>query len=219
MSCKIKLPSSCLPTHSSSYSTAPHPGLESTPDSGISSATATRRRRRPSRRFCAPWGWRRIRPRIWSGRWPRWRGTNGSGCCRPRWSCAETGSGGTAAACAGGTAGQSRALRGAARRRRDQRVRTQSVGTAAGGVGRNGRAHLGARAGHAAHAAAAGLSRGVGQRGREPGLHALHRDAGARVYGPAPGARRPRGGDRGQPVRRALGAQLGLRRFPRSARA
>src|ERR1035437_8004238 len=126
-------------------------------------------------------------------------------------------SGGTATACSGGTIGRTRALRGAARGRRKQRIRTQSVGTAAGGLGGNGRADVGARSGHATHATAARLSRGVGKRGREPSVHALHRDAGARVYGPAPGTRRARGGDRGQPVRRAFGAQLGIRRFPRSA--
>src|ERR1039458_3019265 len=126
-------------------------------------------------------------------------------------------SGGVTAACGGGTAGRARALRGAARGRRKQRIRSQSVGTAAGGLGGNGRAHVGARASHAAHATAAGLSRGDGQRGRKPRVDALHRDAGARVYGPAPGRRRAGGGDRGQPVRRALPSQLGLRRFPRSA--
>ena len=33
---------------------------------GIFSATTTRRRWTPSRRFCARWEWRRTRPRIWS---------------------------------------------------------------------------------------------------------------------------------------------------------
>src|ERR1017187_2586960 len=125
-------------------------------------------------------------------------------------------SGRTAAACAGGIARRARALRGAARRRRNQRVRTRSGGPAAHSLGGIRRAHMGTRAGHAAHATAAGLSRGYSKRGREPCVHALHRDAGARVYGPAPGTRRTRGGDCGQPVRRTFGAQLGMRRFPRS---
>ena len=124
--------------------------------------------------------------------------------------------GGVAAACGGGTLGRARALHGAAGGWRKRRIRTQSVGTAAGGVGGNGRADMGPRAGQAAHATAAGLSRGVGKRGREPRVDALHRDAGARVHGSAPGTRRARGGDRDQPVRRALPSQLGLRRFRRS---
>src|ERR1017187_5806182 len=102
-----------------------------------------------------------------------------------------------------GGAGGARTFRGAARERRKRRIRSQSVGTAAGGLGGNGRPHVGARAGRIAHATAAGLSRGDGQRGREPRDDTLHRDAGACVYGPAPGTRRARGGNRGQPVRRA----------------
>ncbi len=85
------------------------------------------------------------------------------------------------------------------------------------GLGRNGGPDLGPRTSHRAHAAAAGISRGLGTRGRHRGLHTLHRDARTRLYGPAPGPRRPRRRDRRQPLRRALGAQLGLRRFPRSA--
>ena len=64
---------------------------------------------------------------------------------------------------------------------------------------------------------AARLSRCFRNGGRQACVHALHRNAGTGVYGSAPGTRRTRGGDRRQPVRRALGAQLGLRRFSRSA--
>src|ERR1017187_3806186 len=75
---------------------------------------------------------------------------------------------GVAAACGGGTVGGLRAFCGAAGGRRKRRIRSLFVGPAAGGLGGNGRAHVGARAGHAAHATAVGLSRGDGQRGREP---------------------------------------------------
>src|ERR1039457_4221412 len=61
-------------------------------------------------------------------------------------------SGGVAAACGGGTAGRARALRGAAGGRRERRIRSQFVGTAAGGLGGNGRADMGASTGHTAHA-------------------------------------------------------------------
>src|ERR1019366_10311880 len=103
-------------------------------------------------------------------------------------------SGGVAAACGGGTAGRAGALRGAAGGRRKRRIRSQFVGTAAGGLGGNGWADVGAGSGHSAHATAVGLSRGDGPRGREPRVDTLYRDAGARVYGPAPGTRRARGG-------------------------
>ena len=49
------------------------------------------------------------------------------------------------------------------------------------------------------------------------GHGALHRDARARLGLAASRPRRPRGRHRRQPLRRALGAQLGLRRFPRPA--
>ena len=73
------------------------------------------------------------------------------------------------------------------------------------------------RLARASHTAAAGLSRDLGETGMDVRRHPLHRDAGARLDRSAPGPRRARGGHRGEPVRRALGAQLGLRRFSRPA--
>ena len=92
-------------------------------------------------------------------------------------------------------------------------MRVEPAGSAGDGIERTEWAPAGRQAGAAADRAAAGIPRCDGGGGRGAGRDALHRDAGAGVDESAAGARGAHGGDRDQPVRAALGAQLGLRRF------
>ena len=63
-------------------------------------------------------GWRRIRRRIWNIRWRRSSATNGSACCRRRWSCSEPRPVELPLHVPAERLGESRAVRGAPRRRR-----------------------------------------------------------------------------------------------------
>ena len=175
----------------------------------------------PSRRFCAPSGWPRIQPRILEQSLAALRAARMGAAAAARGGVRRDGPVELPLQRARGIAWRARALRSAARRRRRQRIRTQSAGTAAS----RPRSKWMAGRGCACRPRCPcncrwAITRSSRKRGRAPARRTRYIVTPERAYtDPHLGARRARRRHRGQPVRRALGAQLGLRRFPRSARA
>ena len=224
-SCKIKDSPTCMPspTFEQLLDRAVHARMESTPGSGISGATTTDDAGGRQAGDSARHGGRRAATRSpGSDHWPSAHGASGSALLPPavvvgesadtlelpfnvpaeRWASARI----------------SRSAGGGRQRHEVRRATLRELPQTR--LGRNGRADVGAQAGYAAdrgsRSATTRLPSTVGGRMATCTRYIVTPERAYTTAASRPGRTRRR--HRGQPVRRAVGAQLGLRRFPRSAR-